>query len=172
MMRKMGIRTAVPAMVAASLLMSSCGSEDDTAQAAPRVSASEEASSSAPAAPDFTDRDAIAVAKAIGRAYNEYDADLFLASTTEDFVFVDERGSTPRATQASYFPGLRDGRHQATPSSKPVVISKDPFVVAVDTVVTADFYPPEGRVGTSTYTLEVEDGELKVQEHRWTGDSL
>ena len=48
----------------------------------------------------------------------------------------------------------------------PVVLSEDPFVVAVDALITADWYPPEGRVGTSTYTLVVEDGGLKVQEHR------
>jgi hypothetical protein len=52
------------------------------------------------------------------------------------------------------------------------VVSEDPFVVAVDACITADWYPAEGRVGTSTYTLVVEDGELKVQEHRWTGDLL
>ncbi len=57
------------------------------------------------------------------------------------------------------------------PAAAPAFTDQD-VVVAVDALITADWYPPEGRVGTSTYTLVVEDGELKVLEHRWTGDLL
>jgi hypothetical protein len=110
--------------------------------------------------------------KAIGQAYNTFDADLFMSVTAEDFLFVDERGTADRSTQASYFPALREGSHQGERTGDIVVISEDPFVVAEDVVVTANFYPPEGRVGTSTYTLIVENSELKVLEQRWTGDLL
>ena len=103
---------------------------------------------------------------------NTYDVDLFMAVAAEDFQFVDERGMADRPTQASYFPALREGGQQGERIGDLVVISEEPFVVAEDVVVTADFYPPEGRTGTSIYTLVVENGELKVQEHRWTGDPL
>ena len=122
-------------------------------------------------APVFTAEDAIDVVVAIGQAYNTFDAELFMAVAAEDFQFVDERGTADRATQASYFPALREGRHIGQRTGDPVVISEDPFVVAEDVVITAEWYE-EGRVGTSTYTLVVENGELKVLEHRWTGDLL
>ena len=126
----------------------------------------------APAEPPvFTAQDAIDVVVAIGQAYNTFDAGLFMEVAAEDFQFVDERGTADRATQASYFPALREGRHQGQRVGDPVVISEDPFVVAEDVVITAEWYEEE-RVGTSTYTLVVEDGELKVLEHRWTGDLL
>jgi hypothetical protein len=95
-----------------------------------------------------------------------------MAVTAPDFPFVDERGAADQATQASYFPAHREGGQKGEIIGDPVIVSEDPFVVAVDARITADWYPAEGRVGTSTYTLVVENGELKVQEHRWTGDLL
>lgn len=192
-----GMKTVVPAIAVAALLFSACGSDDGTAGAAePTVTADDvaetevtaeqptttatPATTEAPApapteAPDeasvFTAEDAIDVVLAIGQAYNTFDAELFMAAAAEDFQFVDERGTADRATQASYFPALREGRHQGQRTSGPVVISEDPFVVAEDVVITAEWYEA-GRVGTSTYTLVVEDGELKVLEQRWTGDLL
>lgn len=105
-------------------------------------------------------------------AYDTYDVELFMAVTAADFQFVDERGTADQATQASYFPALREGGQKGEIIGDPAIVSEDPFVVAVDARITADWYPAEGRVGTSTYTLVVENGELKVQEHRWTGDLL
>jgi len=189
----------VPAIAVAALLFSACGSDDDEAAAAADEPAStaEEAGAStatteppatttpptteAPAptptdapteAPVFTTEDAIDVVDAIGLAYDTYDVELFMAVAAEDFQFVDERGTADRATQASYFPALREAGQKGEPIGDPVIISEDPFVVAVDAHITADWYPPEGRTGTSTYTLVFENGELKVQEHRWTGDLL
>lgn len=185
----------VPAIAVAALLFSACGSDDDgTAGAAELATTAEDApaattepptttppATEAPApdptdapaeAPVFTAQDAFDVVDAIGQAYNTYDAELFMAVAAEDFQFVDERGNADRATQVSYFAALREGGQQGESTGDPVVISENPFVVAVDALITADWYPPEGRVGTSTYTLVVENGELKVQEHRWTGDLL
>lgn len=196
-----GIKAVVPAIAAAAFLLGACGSDDGSALAAEEpVTAAEDSQQPAPdpttttvtateppattepptseptgapaEEPVFTAQDATDVVKAIGQAYNTYDADLFMSVTAEDFLFVDERGTADRSTQASYFPALREGSHQGERTSDLVVISEDPFVVAEDVVVTANFYPPEGRVGTSTYTLIVENGELKVLEHRWTGDLL
>jgi hypothetical protein len=124
------------------------------------------------AAPVFTAQDAIDVVDAIGLAYDTYEVELFMAVTAPDFQFVDERGAADQAIQASYFPALREGGQKGEIIGDPVIVSEDPFVVAVDARITADWYPAEGRVGTSTYTLVVENGELKVQEHRWTGDLL
>ncbi len=186
-MTNMGIRTVVPALAVATLLLSGCGTDDGTAAAVDDpASTAEDAPAptttapptTQPPAPDpteasaFTAQDAMDVVDAIGQAYNTYDADLFLAVAAEDFQFVDERGTADRSTQASYFPALREGGQHGERTGDLVIISEDPFVVAEDDVVTSNFYPPEGRVGTSTYTLVVEDGELKVQEHRWTGDLL
>lgn len=176
------IKAAVPAIVAAALLVGACGSDDDASAAAadPTTTASpattepvaSETTAAPAGAPAFTAQDAIDVVEAIGQAYNTFDSELFMSVAAEDFLFVDERGTADRATQASYFPALREGRHQGERIGDPVVLSEDPFVVAEDVVITATFYPQEGRRGTSTYTLVVENGELKVLEHRWTGDLL
>ncbi len=83
------------------------------------------------------------MAEALLQAYNEYDVELFKAVTAEDFRFVDERGTTSRDTQASYFAGLCDMRHLVEPVGDPVVIAEDPFVVSVDHVITANIYPPK-----------------------------
>ncbi len=201
-MTNTGIKSVVPAIAVVALLLGACGSDDGTAVADAPASTAEEAPESAAttespatAAPPattppttetpapaptnapveasaFTAQDAIDVVDAIGLAYNTYDAELFMAVAAEDFRFVDERGTADGATQASYFPTLREGGQQGESTGDPVIISEDPFVVAVDALITADWYPPEGRVGTGTYTLIVEDGELKVLEHRWTGDLL
>lgn len=186
-MTNRGIRAIVPTIAVAGVIFSGCGSSDGTAAAVDELATTAEdvAEPTTPAAPTtqppaptptgasaFSADDAIDVVDAIGQAYNTYDADLFMTVAAEGFQFVDERGTADRATQASYFPALREGGQQGEPTGEPVVISEDPFVVAVDAVITSNFYPPEGRVGTSTYTLVVENGELKVQEHRWTGDPL
>lgn len=188
-----GIRTLVPAAAAVVLLLGACGSDDDpgavqvTGAAAPTEEVAPTATkppATEPPAPTaiptgaaaeeatFTDQDAIDVAIMIGRAYDEYDEDLFLAVAAQDFHFIDERGTATRAQQVSYFPTLREGSQKGEALSDPVVLSREPFVVAVDSKVTANWYPPEGRTGTSTYTLVVEDGALKVLEHRWSGDPL
>ena len=184
-MTKTGFRSVVPVIAVAALLFSACGSDDDGTAAAADDVAEPAATTTAPPltsptteapapaeAPVFTTQDAIDVVDAIGLAYDTFDAELFMTVAAEGFQFVDERGTADRATQASYFPALREGGQQGEATSDPVVISEDPFVVAVDAVITANWYPPEGRVGTSTYTLVVEDGALKVLEHRWTGDLL
>lgn len=190
-MTNTGIRSVVPAIAVAALLFSACGSDDDgttaaahepasTADETPESAATTETPATTPptttdapaAAPVFTAQDAIDVVDAIGLAYDTYDVELFMAVTAADFQFVDERGTADQATQASYFPALREGGQKGEAIGDPVIVSEDPFVVAVDARITADWYPAEGRVGTSTYTLVVENGDLKVQEHRWTGDLL
>lgn len=182
-MMNRGIRAAVPAIAVAAVIFSGCGSDDGAAAVDEATTAESvpEPTTTAPTTPPptptptaaaaFSADDAIDVVAALGQAYNTYDTDLFMSVAAEDFKFVDERGTTDRATQASYFPALREGSQQGERIDDLEVISEDPFVVAEDVVITADWYPEE-RKGTSTYTLVVEDGELKVQEHRWTGDLL
>ncbi len=120
----------------------------------------------------FTEQDAIEAAMALEAAYNEFDEAKYLAATTADYRFVDERGVTPRDVQVTFLPGLRDLRQSGESTSEYRVTGDGPFIVAVDATIRNSSYEPEGRMGTSTMTVVLEDGVLRVAEHRWTGDPL
>ncbi len=120
----------------------------------------------------FSEADVVAAGQQLFDAYNRYDQPAFRAATAVGYEFVDERGSVPRDVQISLLPEFRDQGLVTTDTGPWRVSGEGPFVAEVDQRLDGDIYDAEGRNGTSILTIVLEDGKLKVLEHRYEGEPL
>ena len=101
-------------------------------------------------------------------AWNDYDADAFLALTTSDYVMRTERnGESGQQAQANVIATLGNAEWRTTPVGDPIVTGEGPWQVAQQTDVSADFLPAGEESGISTFVIVVEDGVPKVASHTY-----
>lgn len=101
-------------------------------------------------------------------AWNDYDGAVFLATVTDDYVFVAGESEVDRDSQAGYIGegSLANSGWSAAVIGDPIVAGDGPYDVAITNLVTMNGTATEGL---SMVTVVDDGGEMKVAEHIWMG---
>lgn len=108
------------------------------------------------------------------RTYEEGDGAAFRSIVTREyrFLFVGGGAQVTATDQTRNVSNLAGLSWSLEPIGDVTTTGDGPYEITLEHRITADNYGPEGRVGTSTFTIIDDEGTLKVSRHVYSGEAL
>lgn len=108
------------------------------------------------------------------RTYEEGDGSAFFATVASNYRFIGGAQVTAvtGADQIRNVNGLEGLNWVLERIGETTITGDGPFEISFEHRITADNYGPDGRVGTSTFTIVEDGGTLKVSRHVYSGEPL
>jgi hypothetical protein len=106
------------------------------------------------------------------RVYEAADGVALRAITTRDFRYVGDGAQQTLTDAVRSVNSLAGLDWKVEPLSDLVITGTGPYEAELEHRITSTNYGPDGRVGTSTFTIVEDEGTLKVSRHVYRGETL